>query len=225
MEFSVSQDVLDVGVRIRGVFIQDIEQNTEYSKELNEYIDAKIQSLLTNTTREGIKEDSIIQGFYELHQRVNVPRRKNPPASENLLLTLVKKQSLFHINPIVDIYNLISMESKLALGAHDIDRADGNIHLRLTDGSETFIPLGQQVNKGVAKGVYSYIDDSNEVLCYLEIRQVDKTKITNDSQNIFYIVQGNQNTSQEYIDKIAQEIINVTTHFCGGKGILLEHLI
>ena len=225
MKFHVEQDVIDLGVKIRGVLITDIEINEEYSQELNDYLDKGIQEILTTETRESIKENPIIQGFYELHQRVGVPRRKNPPASENLLLTLIKKQTLFHINPVVDIYNLISMNSKLALGAHDIDQASGNITLRLTNGTESFIPLGQQVNKGVIPGVYSYIDDSNDVLCYLEIRQVDKTKIINNSKNIFYIVQGNQNTSQEYIDKIAQEIIDVTTHFCGGKGVLLKHLI
>lgn len=224
MKFIAEQDVLDLGVKIRGVKITGVN-NYQYSQELEEYIQEHIHILLKNQTRKSIKEDDIIQGFYELHQKVNIPRRKNLPASENLLLTLVKKQEFYRINPVVDIYNILSMETKLALGAHDIDNADGNISLRLTDGNENFIPLGQNQSKDVPIGVYSYIDDSKDILCYLEIRQVDKTKITNESQNIFYIVQGNQQTSQEYIDEIAQKLIDLTTYFCGGTGELLNHLI
>ncbi|WP_396133041.1 phenylalanine--tRNA ligase beta subunit-related protein [Faecalibacillus faecis] len=36
------------------------------------------------------------------------------------------------MNPLVDLYNLISMDTKLALGAHDLDKTEGNITLRLT---------------------------------------------------------------------------------------------
>lgn len=220
MEFIVEKDVIDLGVTIRGVQITNVN-NQIYSNELKKYIDEHIQKLLAKETLETINDD-IIQGFYDLHKVVNVPKRKNPPASENLLKILVKKQTAFSINPVVDIYNLISMETRLALGAHDVDHIDGNMNLRITKGNENFIPLGQSEPKPVKEGVYSYIDDSNDVLCYLEIRQVDKTKITSDSKNIFYIVQGNLNTSQEYVDNVAKKLIEVTTHFLGGEGKLLS---
>ena len=43
------------------------------------------------------------------------------------------------INTAVDIYNLISLESKLALGVHNMDKVDGNVTLRFTDGSRKLI--------------------------------------------------------------------------------------
>lgn len=33
------------------------------------------------------------------------------------------------------------MDTKLALGAHDLDKIEGNITLRLTQGNENYIPL------------------------------------------------------------------------------------
>lgn len=221
MEFIVEQKVLDLGVKIKGVKI-NIEDNTKYSEELKLYIENHVQELLENETLATIKNDHIIQGFYDLHQLVHIPRRKNLPASENLLKSLIKKQQFYSINPVVDIYNLMSMKTKLALGAHDVDKITGNLSLRLTHGDENFIPLGQNEAKDVPVGVYSYIDDNQDIVCYLEIRQVDKTKITENSQHIFYIVQGHEKTSWEYIDHVAKEIIDVTTHFCGGEGIILE---
>lgn len=47
----------------------------------------------------------------------------------------------------VDIYNLISMDTKLALGAHDLAKTEGNISLKLTTGNENYIPLGSEKQK------------------------------------------------------------------------------
>ena len=89
---------------------------------------------------------------------------------KRLLKNLLKKQEFHKINPLVDLYNLISMDTKLALGAHDLDKIEGNITLRLTQGNENYIPLGSEEAKEVKAGIYSYIDDANDIICYSEIR-------------------------------------------------------
>ena len=127
---------------------------------------------------------------------------------------------MFYINQAVDIYNLISLESKLALGAHNIDRVDGNVTLRFTDGSERFVPIGQTEPVPVAPHEYCYCDDANEVLCRLEVRQVEKTKVEESARNIFYIIQGNEATPDELLHETAQKIIDLTTKYCGGTGII-----
>lgn len=85
---------------------------------------------------------------------VGVPRRKNLPASENLIKLLIKRKGLTNINKAVDIYNIISMESKLCLGAHDIDKIPGNVTLKLTDGRKTFYPLSRAELKKVDSKVF-----------------------------------------------------------------------
>ena len=219
-EFKVQQDVLDLGVKIKGVRIHGID-NTVYSSSLNDYIDVHVKRLLKNNSLEVLKEDRIIQGFYELHKEVGIPKRKNLPASENLLKNLLKKQEFHKINPLVDLYNLISMDTKLALGAHDLDKTEGNISLRLTQGNENYIPLGSVEAKEVKAGIYSYIDDANDIICYSEIRQVDKTKVTEESKDVFFIVQGNQATTDKYVEDVAQELITVVTYYLGGTGEIL----
>lgn len=219
-EFKVQQDVLDLGVKIKGVRIHGID-NTVYSSSLNDYIDVHVKRLLENNSSEELKENRIIQGFYDLHKKVGIPKRKNLPANENLLKNLLKKQEFHKINPLVDIYNLISMDTKLALGAHDLDKTEGNITLRLTQGNENYIPLGSEEAKEVKKGIYSYIDDANDIICFSEIRQVDKTKVTNESKDIFFIVQGNKETSSKYVEDVAKELIIVVTYYLGGSGEIL----
>ena len=217
MEFFVEKAVLESGVKIIFPEVTGID-NTLKSEEWQEYRNNKIKELIERYEGIDVHSDAILEGFNILHDNVGVKRRKNIPASENPIKLLNKNHDLFYINQAVDIYNIISLDSKLALGAHDIDNVEGNVTLRFTDGSEKFIPLGQSEPIKVAPHEYCYCDDSNEVLCRLEIRQVNKTAVNENTRNIFYIVQGNEATSDEYLEKIAQEIIDTTTKYCGGIG-------
>jgi len=165
-----------------------------------------------------IKEDYVFKGFRQLHDAVGAPNRKNLSASENLYKLLSKKGDIPRINLLVDIYNTISVKYKLALGAHDWDRIDGNVHLRFTDGTEKFIPLGETDSKHIRAGEYSYIDDSNEIICYLDVKQIDKTKVTLDTKNIFLVVQGNANTPFLYIENAVSELLFLIKRFCGGEA-------
>ena len=62
------------------------------AEALNDYIDVHVKRLLENNSLESLKKNQVIQGFYELHKEVGIPKRKNLPASENLLKNLLKKQ-------------------------------------------------------------------------------------------------------------------------------------
>lgn len=125
-------------------------------------------------------------------------------------------------NKAVDIYNILSIESKLCLGAHDIDKVDGNVTLKITDGTEKFLPLGSEELKPVKAGEYSFVDDNNEVICWLDISQVDKTKVTEDSKNVLYLIIGNKETTDEKLEKVTNNLISLTTKFASGKATIVK---
>jgi len=220
MNFIVEDKVKDLGVKILGLKIEGIDNNKS-NIEFNSWKENKINELVNRYKDYDLKSDKVIEGFYQLHQKVGVPRRKNLPASENLIKLLVKRENLIHINKAVDIYNIISMNSKLCLGAHDIDKISGNVTLKICDGTENFIPLGSEESKTINAGEYSFVDDSNDVICWLDIRQVDKTKVTKDSKNILYLIIGNDENSYDELEDIANEIADITTKYCGGKVTML----
>ncbi len=221
MDFFVEQEVLEAGVKILFVTIEGLDNKTP-SEEWDTEREAWVEALLERYQELDVKADPILEGFNVLHDNTGVKRRKNIPASENLIKLLRKKNGMFSINKAVDIYNLISMDSKLALGAHNMDRVEGNVTLRFTDGTERFQPIGQSEPVSVAEHEYSYCDDSNEVLCRLEIRQVEKTKVDETAENIFYIVQGNEATPDSLLEETAEQIIAKTTKYCGGTGKVIR---
>ena len=220
MDFRVEKEVLEAGVKILFVVIRGLDNATE-SEEWLERREAWIKELLERYHDIDVHQDEILEGFNLLHDHTGVKRRKNIPASENLVKLLLKHGTLSYINKVVDIYNIISLDSKLALGAHNIDHVSGNVTLRFTNGTERFVPLGQTEPIAVNPHEYSYIDDSNEILCRLEIRQVQKTLVDETAKNVFYIVQGNEATPDELLHKTAQDIINLTTKYSGGEGEII----
>ena len=220
IKFSVEQAVLDIGVKIIFPVLEGID-NTVLSPEWKKVRRDRISLLLEKYRDIDYHADPILEGFHVLHDKSGVKRRKNIPASENLIRLLKKNEDMLLINQAVDIYNVISMESKLALGAHDIDHVDGNVCLRFTDGTERFVPIGQIEPVPANAHEYSYCDDANEILCRLEIRQVEKTKVDENSRNIFYIVQGNAATDDAFLIETAQRIIDETVKYCGGSGRII----
>lgn len=167
------------------------------------------------------KTDAVLKGFRELHRRAECGNNRTIAAPENLLRLFLKTGRFPRINLLVDLYNLMSIKTRLALGAHDSKKITGSVHLRKTTGNEVFQALGEEEAKVWKAGEYAYIDDSNNILCRLEIRQGYKSQVTLDTSECLYIVQGNPSTSPEYVWKAAGELIGLIKDFCGGSERIL----
>ena len=79
-------------------------------------------------------------------------------AAETLIRYVEKRGDIPRIGPLVDVYNAVSLETKLSLGAHDLDTVTGGISVRLTTGAERYHPVGAAEPEPVRPGEYGYID-------------------------------------------------------------------
>ena len=218
--FTLSPEVRELGVRGAYVVISGMK-NARGDREFEAYKAAQGEALKARYTAEFIKADPILQGFRDLHDKIGRSNRKYPASPEALIGLLQRIGRLPAVNLAVDIYNFISVESRLSMGAHDIAKIDGDVHMKLVDGTERFIPLGRTKLEPVEAGEYCYVDDAGDVLCRLEYRQTDKTKITEDSTDCFYILQGNANTSSDYIESVMGRLIELIEEYCGGEERIL----
>ncbi len=197
-------------------------RNRESDPDFERVKAESIQKIRDGLTPERIKTDPILQGFKGMHEAIAHSNRETVAAPETLLNLLLKHGDIPHINLLVDIYNLVSVETRLALGAHDIPKISGKVRMRLADGTENFRPIGADGPKKVRPGDYAYIDDSRDILCWLEVRQVEKTKVTPETANCFYIIQGNSATGPEYLREASTRLIDLTKTFCGGRERIIH---
>jgi DNA/RNA-binding domain of Phe-tRNA-synthetase-like protein len=213
--------VENLGVR-GGYFLMEGLDNRRVAPELDAIRRDAVEQVKAGITKESLGADPVLEGFRELHRVVGRSSRQNVSSPENLLRLLLEGRHLPSINAVVDIYNIVSLQTRLALGAHDVAKITGGVSLRLTDGSEGFWPLGRSEPRGIGAGEYAYVDDDGDVLCRMEVRQVEKTKVTEETTACFYIVQGNATTSADYIREGVDRVVDLTRRFCGGQPTILH---
>ena len=216
MQFKIDDDVRCLGVRGAFAVLAGLD-NRSYVPGLEAYRNALAVRLREELTPGCIASDPILQGFRDLHDKVHRSNRRFPASAEALVALFQRKGLIPTINPVVDIYNCVSLETRLSLGAHDVAKISGDITLRLTAGGERFVPLGQSESETIGAGEYCYMDGSGEVLCRLEHRQCERTKVVADTASAFYIIQGNANTGHATLEHALRRLVELARRFCGGR--------
>ncbi|XBS69148.1 B3/4 domain-containing protein [Acerihabitans sp. KWT182] len=104
---------------------------------------------------DGDLQQSIIEkGYHELILDVNRSVKKFPPSAFALTEIIRKKGTALHINPFVDIYNMYSLETRLSIGAHDLDKINGEIRFQISQGDEPFYPIGGGQKKSLVVTIF-----------------------------------------------------------------------
>ncbi|MBR5048723.1 MAG: B3/4 domain-containing protein, partial [Erysipelotrichaceae bacterium] len=116
--------------------------------------------------------------------------KKGARSSIEALLKRVKNGNhLNSINPLVDIYNYISLKYALPCGGEDIDRFEGDIRLTKADGNEEFITYGSDESEPPYEGEICYKDDRGAICRCWNWREGVRTILTEDTINAFMIME------------------------------------
>lgn len=97
---------------------------------------------------------------------------------EALLRRVERGKGVGPINPLVDIYNAISLEYGLPCGVEDIDTFVGDLRLKVTDGGDPFWALGDEEGSETLPGEVCYVDDEGAVCRCWNWRDGERTMLT-----------------------------------------------
>ena len=70
-----------------------------------------------------------------------------------------------------------------------------------------------------------YVDAQERVLCRLDVRQAEFSKVTADTANVPLIVEGTSSHAPEMIRRAFNEVIDLVTHHCGGKAEIVAQAL
>ena len=207
---SVEPDVSKLGIKVK--FAEVIGLNIKKKHRGLE----KLKDEAEHNTKLNTKT---VEGYENIYKKLGL---KNVKCSIYNLIELVEKGGkLPNINTAVDSYNLISLKYSLVVGAHDREKLRGPMRFKILNGTEFYIPLFKTQREQVNTGEFGVVDDE-KVLCRLDVKQGDQTKVTEDTKNIILYVEGNENTSDELLEKAIKEICNLIVKFCGGEYRIIE---
>lgn len=138
---------------------------------------------------------------------------------EALMRRILQGKQLPSINPIVDLYNLISIRHMLPAGGDDLDKVEGTIRLTVAHGSEHFVMLGSEAPEKILEGEIIYRDDK-EVLCRAwNYRECEKSKILANTQNVCLVLEGLTHTTKDEILRACNELKKLLIAYCNATDI------
>jgi len=219
MEFYIEKEVFAKYPHLKvGVLVIKDADNSSSNEEIGALSQDVEKKCIKQYEGQAVTEIPKILDWREAYKAFGYKPSSNRPSVEALLRRVLQSKGLPDINPIVNLYNLISIKHCLPLGGDDLDKVQGPIRLSIAKGDEPFTMLGS-LEKDTAKGGEIIYRDDVEVLCKAwNYRECDKSKVTEKSKNVALVIEGLEHTSLNEIKNALNELakliskqLNLTT--------------
>jgi DNA/RNA-binding domain of Phe-tRNA-synthetase-like protein len=128
--------------------------------------------------------------------------------------------SLRSINPLVNLYNVVSLQAGSPCGGEDLAALDGDIHLTRATGAESFIPLGMMENQPPIPGEIIYRDETGAFCRCLNWREADRTKLTEETTNAILCMEVIDPARIENIQHACEELAALIETHLGGTTVV-----
>ena len=176
------------------------------------------KEMILNSEKEALKylqnsefsSNEVIQVWREAFQKFKT--KKGARSSiEALLKRVYNGNHLSAINPLVDIYNSISLRYALPCGGEDIDTFAGDIRLTKAAGNENFVTLGTDKSEPPYEGEIIYKDNEGAICRCWNWRESVRTMLTENTKNAFLCIElVDEKRTEEF--KNALKDLEITVH-------------
>lgn len=161
--------------------------------------------------------NDVIKVYREAFQKFKT--KKGARSSiEALLKRINNGGKIGNINPLVDIYNSISIKYALPCGGEDIDKFVGDIRLTLANGTESFITLGSDKSEPPYENEVVYKDDEGAICRCLNWRESVRTILTEQTENAFLCIELLDNSRIDVLNCALSELKMLIDDNLGGTN-------
>ena len=226
MKIDISKEIFEKfpGLNL-GVVIAKNIQNSEGNSEIIELLRCAEEKVRDEFVPGELAQHPKLAPWRQAYSSFGAKPKKYKCSIEALIRRVLNDEALPDINNLVNLYNYLSLKHVLPMGGDDLDNVEGNIHLKIADGSETFIALNSDEVKNPKQGEVVYADN-NEILCRRwNWRECEKTKLTSESKNIIIYAEGLPPVTQDEVESAVKEIAEDVKKFLGGENAKVKYYI
>jgi len=217
MRFSIQKELFDILPNLTiGMVVAMGVDNTHPSKEIDELLSQSIEEMKKNFIGDKAQEHPRIKPWRTAFSKLGISGSKFPNSIESMARRVLKGDPFPTINPLVDLYNSVSLKYLVPMGGHDLDTLEGDVHLRFAEGWEPFTPMGGGETMTVPKGELVYRDDREVLTRNWVWRQCEKDKATKKTKNIFIPIDVLGEVGRERANEIIQELSHLIPKYLGG---------
>lgn len=191
--------------RLAVLICKNIDNHLEDENICRKLLDDAQKQSLKFIENENFSTNEVIQIWRDAYSKFKT--KKGARSSIEALLKRVSKgNDIGTINPLVDIYNSISLKYGLPCGGEDIDKFAGNIRLTKADGNENFITYGNDVSEPPYEGEIIYKDDEGAICRCFNYRECVRTCLSDDTTKAFMIIETVDPKSKERLTQAIEEL-------------------
>ncbi|MDK0537954.1 B3/4 domain-containing protein [Clostridium perfringens] len=188
-------------------------------KDENQYKDMISQGeneALNHLPNEEFSSNEVIKVWRDVFKKFKT--KKGARSSIEALLKRVSTgKGLGTINPLVDIYNSISLKYAMPCGGEDMDKFIGDIRLTKATGDESFITLGSDKSEPPYEGEIVYKDDEGAICRCWNWRESVRTMLTEDTKNAFLCIELVDENREKEFENALKELSQLVEKNLGGK--------
>ncbi len=217
MRFSIQKDLFDILPDLTiGMVVAKGVDNTHPSQEIDDLLTHTVEGVKKSFIGDKAQEHPRIKPWRTAFTKLGISGSKFPSSIESMARRVLKGDPFPKINPLVDLYNSVSLRFLVPMGGHNLDTLEGNIHLRFTEGWEPFTAMGGGEMVTVPKGELVYCDDLEVLTRNWVWRQCEKDKATEKTKNIFIPIDVLGEVGRERADEIILELSQLIPRYLGG---------
>ncbi|WP_300559155.1 phenylalanine--tRNA ligase beta subunit-related protein [Companilactobacillus sp.] len=172
-------------LRLQGIDNKVDEKDDPYFQKLLDAATEESKKYLTDDT---FRLNPVVDQWREALRKFKT--KKGARSSIEALLKRVSQGKSFSpINPLVDIYNSISLKYGTPCGGENVDKMDGDLHLGMAKGGEGFRPLGDDEDSPALEGEIIYYDKTGAICRCMNWRKAQRTMLTEDTTNAVMVIE------------------------------------
>ena len=159
-----------------------------------------------------------IAPWREAYRKFGARPKDHPSSIENLVRRVLKGWTVPHINPLVDLYNTISLRHLLPVGGEDLDRIEGDVRLTLATADEAPVHLlGEAEARPPEPGEVIYRDELGTLCRRWNWKEAERTKLTAGTRRAFLVIEGLPPVGRDLVAQAAEELAARVREHCGGE--------
>jgi DNA/RNA-binding domain of Phe-tRNA-synthetase-like protein len=181
-----------------------VEKENEHIKRLKKTVYEEVRAKYNTET---LKDNPTVRAYRDFYWRLDIDPTKTRPSGEALLRRVLHGDELPRISTVVDAYNLASMKTIIPISGFDKDCLNPPFQVRFAKDCEAFAGIGVSKPMGLTDKML-VLADEKQVLCIYPYRDLDYTKITEQTGNVLIVGYGAPGITEKQLSEAVETTLS-----------------
>lgn len=188
------------------------------SGNMLDHIEKKIlEEARAKYTLQNLKDEPIIRMYRDFYWLLDIDPTKTRPAGEALIRRVLRGNRVPRILNVVDAYNLVFIETRLAFSAYDLDKLNPPLTVRFSRINETFVGMGKEIPQKLT-GKEIILTDQRQIRSLYPHRDAKNSRITRLTRSILLVVYGVPGIEGKVLEEGLTKSCELITAIAGGTA-------